>query len=457
MGTVHAKEPLVCKDLEAGSQKEKTIDLDNIPVHVQRVVVDGVSRTKNDIIVSQVQELLAAKSFSEMVFRSNEVKLHFEQLGLFKNIHILIDTYKGECARDNAYEVKFDVNELRCVAGGINTMVGNTHANLLFSLRLPNMNGRGERLNVEYSHGTKQSRGVNMSFTKPIFGLPEALFSTGFYQHHSEYPWSGYKETDRGMFTDVTFPTVMGNHTLKWEGVWRDLRSLTRTTSFAVREQSGHSIKSCLKHIFYRDTRDDAILPTRGTLLRAIHEYAGLGGSANFFKHDLELQVNQALLWDTVLQFSFGMGIMKSLDTKKEILVNDRFFLGGPLTLRGFNIKGVGPHSDGNALGAEAYWIVAGHIYTPLPFRPLRGGFGDLFKLHFFANAGNIGNIALRRDFRENIGEMMETIRWAYGAGLVLRMGGIARLELNYVVPVVAQRGDGVYSGLQFGIGLSFM
>ena len=32
---------------------------------------------------------------SQMVLRSNEVKVNFEQLGLFKNVSILIDTYKG--------------------------------------------------------------------------------------------------------------------------------------------------------------------------------------------------------------------------------------------------------------------------------------------------------------------------------------------------------------------------
>lgn len=38
---------------------------------------------------------------------------------------------------------------------------------------------------------------------------------------------------------------------------------------------------------------------------------------------------------------------MKPLATNNELKINDRFFLGGPLTLRGFNLKGVGPHSDG--------------------------------------------------------------------------------------------------------------
>lgn len=40
------------------------------------------------------------------------------------------------------------------------------------------------------------------------------------------------------------------------------------------------------------------------------------------------------------------------------------------------------------------YWAGALHLYTPLPFRPGCGGFGELFRTHFFVNAGNIGNWA---------------------------------------------------------------
>lgn len=36
------------------------------------------------------------------------------------------------------------------------------------------------------------------------------------------------------------------SQTLKWEGVWRELGCLARTASFAVREESGHSLKSSL-------------------------------------------------------------------------------------------------------------------------------------------------------------------------------------------------------------------
>jgi len=44
--------------------------------------------------------------------------------------------------------------------------------------------------------------------------------------------------------------------------------------------------------------------------------------------------------------------------------------------------------------------------------------------------------------WRESVSSLTEAVRWSYGAGLILRLGGVARLELNYVVPVKVQPMD---------------
>lgn len=54
---------------------------------------------------------------------------------------------------------------------------------------------------------------------------------------------------------------------------------------------------------------------------------------------------------------SLAGGIMKNPNPNTEIRINDRFFLGGPLTLRGFNTKGVGPHSEGESSGQWPSYI----------------------------------------------------------------------------------------------------
>lgn len=126
------------------------------------------------------------------------------------------------------------------------------------------------------------------------------------------------------------------------------------------------------------------------------------------------------------------------------------------------------PGLAGDYLGGEGYWAGGLHLYTPLPFRPGRGGFGDLFRTHFFLNAGNLCNLnygewgltadpgvleeeGLRLDIcwcssgegpGAHLKKLAECIRWSYGLGIVLRLGNIARLELNYCIPMGVQSGD---------------
>ena len=60
---------------------------------------------------------------------------------------------------------------------------------------------------------------------------------------------------------------------------------------------------------------------------------------------------------------------LTSGDDSKVITMGDHFYLGGPLNVRGFEMRGLGPSSEGNAVGGLMYWAAGLHLYTPLPFR----------------------------------------------------------------------------------------
>jgi len=51
----------------------------------------------------------------------------------------------------------------------------------------------------------------------------------------------------------------------------------------------------------------------------------------------------------SIVQWCFSAGAIWPLlqGRNQTIKVNDRFFLGGPLNVRGFDYHGAGPHSDG--------------------------------------------------------------------------------------------------------------
>uniref|UniRef100_A0A8C4HAY5 Sorting and assembly machinery component 50 homolog, like n=1 Tax=Dicentrarchus labrax TaxID=13489 RepID=A0A8C4HAY5_DICLA len=394
--------------------------LENKDVVVQHVNIQGLGRTKEDLLGYEISDVFHAKNLIDVMKKAHVARQKLLRLGIFKEVEVLIDTSDGTDALPNGLDVTFEVTEIKRLTGSYNTMVGNNEGSMVLGLKLPNMLGRAEKLTFQFSYGTKETS-YGLSFFKPQPGHFERNLTLNMYKVTGQFPWSSLKETDRGMSAEVNFPLGMTNHTLKWEGVWRELGCLARSASFAVREESGHSLKSALSHTVSVDSRNSAIFPNRGALLR----------------------INQVSANDvnTVLSASLWGGMLYPLGGQPSCIA-DRFYLGGPTSVRGFGMYSIGPQSEGDYLGGEAYWAGGLHLYTPLPFRPGKGGFGDLFRTHFFLNAGNLCNLNYGDGPRAHLQKLAECIRWSYGAGIVLRLGNIARLELNYCVPMGVQSGD---------------
>ncbi|XP_067906965.1 sorting and assembly machinery component 50 homolog B [Heterodontus francisci] len=430
--------------------------LENKGVIVQHVHIDGISRTKDDLLVYEIADVFKAKNLIEVMKKSHEARERLLRLGIFRNVEVLIDTAQGDEALVDGLDVIFEVKEMRRLTGSYNTMVGNNEGSMVLGLKLPNLFGRAEKITFQFSYGTKETS-YGLSYFKPRPGNFDRNFSVNLYKVTGQFPWSSLRETDRGVSTEYNFPIWKTNHALKWEGVWRELGSLSRTASFSVREESGHSLKSSISHTMTVDTRNSAILPKCGALFKINQELAGYtGGDVSFLKEDVELQFNSSLLWDSVLSASLWGGLLVPIGDKPSSIA-DRFYLGGPTTVRGFSMYSIGPQSEGDYLGGEAYWAGGLHFYTPLPFRPGQGGFGDLFRTHFFLNAGNLCNLNYGEGPNAHLQKLAECIRWSYGAGIVLRLGNIARLELNYCIPMGVQSGDRICDGVQFGAGIRFL
>ena len=45
-------------------------------------------------------------------------------------------------------------------------------------------------------------------------------------------------------------------------------------------------------------------------------------------------------------------------------------------------------------------------------------------------------------DPKDNLHKLTNTLRLSYGLGVAFKLGGVARLELNYCVPYIVQKGD---------------
>jgi len=72
---------------------------------VDKIHVDGLCRTKDDIIIGTVKDLFQATDFQEVIVGAHKVRGKLEGLGCFRNIGIFIDTSSGPDATPDGLEV----------------------------------------------------------------------------------------------------------------------------------------------------------------------------------------------------------------------------------------------------------------------------------------------------------------------------------------------------------------
>lgn len=63
----------------------------------------------------------------------------------------------------------------------------------------------------------------------------------------------------------------------------------------------------------------------------------------------------------------------------------------------------------------------------------------------------------LAEDFAQSFQTMMTDFRASYGAGIAIRLGQIARVEINYCWPYKFCKGDRLAPGVQLGLGVDFL
>ncbi|KAG1683549.1 Sorting and assembly machinery component 50 [Nymphon striatum] len=410
---------------------------------------EGQDDSETDSDDSEYEEAIPSSD------KASKAKRKLESVYAFKEVEIFVDTCKGKNNSSNEYEVTFHLLEMKRLGGGVNTTIGNNSGSLTANANLTNLFGRGEKLQLEYLRGTQQTMNCNLTFLKPIIGNRNTMFTSAIFQEGSDLEWCNINSLNRGALIELAFnssPKI--KHRIRCEGIWRELNLMSNQTIFKIRKEMGHSLKCSLKHSLVLDHRNNPILPKKGFAFKLNNEFAGLGGDVSFHKHEVELQLNKSILCDVVIQGSIIAGIMKPA-SKRSCSITDKFFIGGPLSLRGFKFHGCGPVERGLSFGANSYWAAALHLFAPLPFSPGKGKLGDLFKTHFFINVGDIDdNLISKYSSTENI---LKSLRVAYGGGIIFRLGQDARFELNYVVPIQVQSSDLPVHGLQFGVGVSFL
>lgn len=430
--------------------------IDTKPIRVDRVDVVGLKRTKDDIVKKATQCLFDSKTIGDVIVKTSIAKRNLMQLECFNDVSAKLDVYSVD-GQDRFY-VTIKVQESNWVQGHVK-LLSDTHFDnnpdpkLSTGISFLNLFGRGEKLNIVsdmYSSNKKFSTG-SVSFTKPLIASLNPYLYTTVFKNHFNRSKFGYSFDEYGLNAGFYLCHEYFKLNLGWEGVARDLK-YAQNAPFGIREQLGLTMKSSVKLTTSYDTRDSTVFPNYGSLAQLITEVAGIGGSHEFLKNELSLQHTLTTILGSAVTGSFSFGVLDAFG-KSSIL--DNFYLGGPLTFRGFEECGVGKKEDGSIMGSSMYWRFNTHIHVPLPFLSEKNRLSHLIRIHLFMNSGNVG-IRLG-NLSKDLRGLFNNVRLSCGAGFALNINNLMRLEINYCLPVFYSNNDSIVSNKsQWGFGLLF-
>ncbi|KAI9229054.1 MAG: surface antigen-domain-containing protein [Piptocephalis tieghemiana] len=439
------------------------------PAHINAIHFVGVERTKRSFLESAIQRALQARTLGDVVTETHNAVADLMGLDIFEAAEIHFDRAKGPGSLGDGLHGGMDaivsLRERKRWWARTGTEVGNGEGSLSGSIAVRNALGNAERLSADVAFGTRTSSAFLLAFSKPLGASPNRWLDLQAHQAlRNNSLYSSHDERVRGLLARYRFLSpLVGKQEIWWEGAWRNVHRVTDQASLSVREDAGHSVKSAIGHSWTLDTRDDPFMPTSGASLRLLTELAGangvLGGDVDFLKNELEAQASYSPRKGWILTSTLRAGHLLSSPLARlssssfsssgpcRTRINDRFFLGGPMTLRGFAVNGVGPQDGKDAIGGDIYAAAGLSLFTPLPRVET-----EAFKGHLFANAGSLRSISPQ----DQVKSLIATPSSAVGLGLVYRHS-VARIEMNFCLPITATSTDRIKSGVQFGLGISFL
>ncbi len=195
------------------------------------------------------------------------------------------------------------------------------------------------------------SRSIEGSFTEPwTFGLPWRT-DVNLLVEYLEEP--GYNLNRIGAHFVVG--RGFGKQSTASVAYRHERAELSHVEVSPVPEDLESSLRSLTLSLIY-DTRDNLFNSTRGVYVEWKNELAGsfLSGTDTFVRSVGRLKLFHRLRGSTIVGTALEVGWMDVFGGSKDIPLNERFYAGGPNSLRGFGYQLVGPlDGDGDPIGGR--------------------------------------------------------------------------------------------------------
>lgn len=345
-------------------EKDETVDViysieKGYKIYFNRITISGNTKTRDKVIR---RELAVAEGdlYSGEKLRKSYMRLM--QLRYFEEVNFQTEKGTGENLSDVNIQVKEKPTGMFSIGAGYSAQ---DQAVVMGQISQRNLFGRGQTLSLNGYLGSRTSN-YEISFVEPwLFDRP--LWSkSDLWNLQKEY--DSYDLDTKGLrftFGYPLFEYVKGY--IGYEYTKDDIMNVADTASKYIRDQEGRTTTSGVTVTLTRDTTNDWMFPSQGSVNSASVRHTGtiFQGDNSFTKYVGNSSWFFPLPLENVFALRGRIGYVEGHEGK-EIPVYERFVLGGMRSLRGLRDVGPVDPETGDVIGGKTMLVFQFELIFPL-------------------------------------------------------------------------------------------
>ena len=416
--------------------------------YVESVKIEGNTKTKSSVVI---RELILGPGDVFDTVRMKASKMRLENTRFFEDVNITPESTNIPGRRNLKISFKeartgnfsFGAGYSSLERATFFTELSQSNFDLFNSDPQSYFQGAGEKFRLRLQVG-QLSNEVMLSFEEPWLFQKELALGFQVYRQSSSYLSSYYQEVRTGgqiYLRKHLFEYFEGKLSLTDEEI--NIDNVAPGVSQEIQSLAGESRTVKVGFELLRDVRDKMINTTRGSRIQIDASVAGgvLGGSNDYYSFEARgsefIPVFRAQT--QVLSLIARAGVIEHYGRSSDVAWYDKYFLGGPDDLRGFEFRDVGPKDVNDVpVGGKTYGMFTAE-YTMDVVKPVR--------FAFFYDAGFLNSGAY--DFNPS------HYNDDFGIGLRMYVMG-APLALDYGIPLTTDHQNKKGNQFNFSFGTRF-
>jgi len=329
---------------------------------VNRIIFLGNTTTRDNVIRREI------RLFENGVFNTEALKYsvrRLNQLGYFKPLEgEAIDVQKTPNAEAQVdVRLKFEEQNRNQITFGAGVSQYEGFFGQL-AFQTSNFLGRGETFSVSAQQGNR-AKNYQVGFTEPfLFDRPITAGIDVFSQEIKYY--NQFTQASTGMNTVWGFPAgpfsrffmsysyqnvqVKDLNPLYYQAAAGNLTNNPFLSDSLLLGSGGQRRISKVGPSYMYNTIDNPIFPTTGRKVSLSMDVAGLGGNSQFYSGKSEAVLYQVHTRKTSIGMRASFEFINPYGSTKNLPIFERLFLGGEYSIRGFDIRSVGPRDLASGL-----------------------------------------------------------------------------------------------------------